>query len=93
MCITNDSPVGWSSVPAMTQRRSPLAGAQNRFEPHSPQKPRRAPGEDSYQRRPRSSISRSRSCETAVAAAKLPEVRRHWLQWQATTGRSLPRSS
>src|SRR5215468_5088599 len=88
-----ERPVGLSSVPAMIEKRGSPFGAQNRFEPQNWQKPRRALGDESYQRSPRSSRRTMASRRAAVAAAKWPLVRRHMSQWQATTGRSGPRVS
>ena len=72
-----------SSVPAAIERWWPEVGSQNRFDPQSPQNPRRAIEDDRYQRNPFDSFRTSSSGgRVAVQAEKWPLVRRHWVQWQ-----------
>src|SRR5262249_28928271 len=71
-------------------------GSQNRLEPHSAQKPRRAPASLfglSIHRRPRCSVRVRSSRRAAVLAEKWPCQRRHSSQWQMSTSRRGPRTS
>ena len=79
--------------PVTVSRRG---GSQNRLEPHSPQKPRRAPASLrglSIHRKPRRSVSTRSSRRAAVLAETWPCQRRHSSQWQMSTSRSGPRTS
>ena len=83
MCLTVFSPVGKSSVPAAMLIVSRSGASQNRLDPHSPQKPRRARvslSGLSIQRRCSSPLSRTADLGAAVYPPGLPCQRRHSTQ-------------
>jgi hypothetical protein len=96
MCSTVLSPVGGSSVPAAMLIVSASGADQNRLDPHSPQKPRRARvllSGLSIQRSRSSPVSRSAARGADVYSPGPPCQRRHSTQWQTLTSRSGPSTS